>query len=140
MIFLLFVCKKLPDWPFIDIKLYIGTIPSGGLAVDWRLPLWGGFFREFGYNRGRDFLHRLQIRRWPWHRGDGHESFHWTYINYNYHKCGHRDLSHSKVLFRNNAKGAACKSKACFMFEIEILEAWNINTRPEAKTLSVIYL
>jgi len=34
------------------VKLDIGTIESGRLAVDWRWPMYGGFF----------------IRVWPWIR------------------------------------------------------------------------
>ena len=54
--FLLFVCKRLPAWPLIEVKLVIGTIPSGRLAVDWRSPLWG-----FTVSRTNGVLSKLII-------------------------------------------------------------------------------
>ena len=44
LFFVLFVCKRLPAWPLIAVKLDIWKIPNGCLVVDWRWPIGGGRF------------------------------------------------------------------------------------------------
>ena len=71
LFFLSFVCKRVPAWPLIEVKLDIGTMSRDHLAVDWTWPLWGGFLMRVwpsfwqGLSPLASYQEVILVQRWP---------------------------------------------------------------------------